>query len=150
MPTSSSTSCPLAYDTRIGERGTSLSGGQRQRLALARALVRRPRLLILDDATSAVDPSVESEILRGLRRAGLPSTVVVVAYRRSSIVLADEVIYVEDGRVVAQGSHAELLDRAPGYARLLRAYDEDAAVRKQEAEERRLDRAHRAPDEVRT
>ena len=105
---------PAGYDTRIGERGTSLSGGQRQRLALARALVRRPRLLILDDATSAVDPSVEAEILRGLRHAGLPSTVIVVAYRRSSIVLADEVICIEDGRVVAQGSHRDLLERAPG------------------------------------
>jgi ATP-binding cassette, subfamily B, bacterial len=141
---------PAGYDTRIGERGTSLSGGQRQRLALARALVRRPRLLILDDATSAVDPSVEAEILRGLRHAGLPSTVIVVAYRRSSIVLADEVIYIEDGRVVAQGTHRDLLESAPGYARLLRAYDEDAAARKQEAKERTLDRLHRAPDEVRT
>ncbi len=120
---------PDAYDTRIGERGATLSGGQRQRVALARALARRPRLLILDDATSAVDPSVETEILRRLRSADLPSTIVLVAYRPSSIRLADEVIYVEDGRVLAHGTHAELLATEPGYARLVQAYEEDAAVR---------------------
>ena len=120
---------PDGLDSRIGERGASLSGGQRQRVALARALLRRPRLLILDDATSAVDPSVESRILRGLRDADLPSTVVLVAYRASSIALADEVLFVEDGRIVAQGTHAELLASVPGYQRLLTAYEEDAAAR---------------------
>jgi ATP-binding cassette, subfamily B, bacterial len=123
---------PHGLDTQLGERGATLSGGQQQRLALARALVRRPRLLVLDDATSAVDPSVEATILRGLRRAELPSTVVVVAYRRSSIVLADEVVYVEDGRVVAQGTHDVLLADVPGYAALLQAYDDDAAARARE------------------
>ncbi|MEN8042033.1 MAG: ABC transporter ATP-binding protein, partial [Actinomycetota bacterium] len=107
------------FDTRIGERGTSLSGGQRQRVALARALIRRPRVLVLDDATSAVDPSVETQILKGLRRSELPSTVLVVAYRKSSIALADEVVFIEDGRVVAQGSHDDLMASAPGYSRLL-------------------------------
>ena len=117
------------FDTRVGERGTTLSGGQQQRVALARALARRPRLLVLDDATSAVDPSVEAEILRGLREAELPSTVVMVAYRPASIVLADQVVYVEKGRVVGQGTHQELLESVPGYARLVRAYEEDAAAR---------------------
>ena len=120
---------PDGYNTRVGERGTTLSGGQQQRLALARALVRKPRLLLLDDATSAIDPSIEAEILRRLTKADLPSTVVIVAYRRASIVLADQVVYIEHGRVVAQGSHDELLASSPGYSRLLRAYEEDALRR---------------------
>jgi ABC-type multidrug transport system fused ATPase/permease subunit len=114
---------PDGWDTWLGERGTTLSGGQRQRIALARALVRRPRLLILDDATSAVDPSVETRILERLRTAELPSTVVLVAYRRSSIMLADEVVFVADGRIVAQGTHDELMRDIPGYAQILDAYE---------------------------
>jgi ABC-type multidrug transport system fused ATPase/permease subunit len=123
------TDLPQRYDTPIGERGATLSGGQRQRIALARALVRYPRLLIMDDATSAVDPSVEADILRRLRSAELPSTIVLVAYRPSSIRLADEVIFIEEGRVVGQGTHAELLQREPGYARLVQAYEQEAAAR---------------------
>ncbi len=123
---------PHGYNTHIGERGAALSGGQRQRIALARALAREPRLLLLDDATSAVDPSVEAQILRRLRSADLPSTIIVIAYRPSSIALADEVIYVDRGRVVAQGSHAELMRTQPGYADLLRAYEDDAAARRAE------------------
>ncbi|WP_370327498.1 ABC transporter ATP-binding protein [Euzebya sp.] len=112
---------PDGYDTQLGERGASLSGGQRQRIALARALLRRPRLLILDDATSAVDPAVESAILEGLGE--LDTTVVLVAYRRSSIALADEVVYVEGGRIVGRGTHDELYATLPGYAALIDAYD---------------------------
>jgi len=118
---------PAGLDTVIGERGTSLSGGQRQRLALARALVRRPRLLILDDATSSVDTAVESAILDGLRRAALPSTIVVVAYRRATIALADEIAFLAGGQVRARGRHAELLESHPAYARLVTAYDEEPA-----------------------
>jgi len=124
---------PNGYDTPLGERGTTLSGGQRQRIALARALIRRPRLLILDDATSAVDPSVEAEILRSLKSAELPSTVVVVAYRPASIRLADEVVYVDEGRILAHGAHDELLETTPGYARLVQAYEEDARRMAEEA-----------------
>jgi ABC-type multidrug transport system fused ATPase/permease subunit len=123
---------PDGYDTLLGERGATLSGGQRQRIALARALVRRPRLLILDDATSSVDPSVETRILRGLKQAELPSTIVVVAYRRSSIVLADEVVFLDHGTIEAHGSHDDLLGNA-GYARLLEAYEADAQRRAREA-----------------
>jgi ABC-type multidrug transport system fused ATPase/permease subunit len=116
-------------DTEVGERGTSLSGGQRQRIALARALVRRPRLLVLDDATSAVDAQVEAAILAGLRSAGTGSTVVVVAYRKATIALADQVIFVADGRVVDVGTHLELSARRPAYRNLVDAYERDAAER---------------------
>jgi ABC-type multidrug transport system fused ATPase/permease subunit len=117
---------PDGFYTELGERGTTLSGGQRQRLALARALIRKPRLLILDDATSAVDPSVEAEILRSLKGAALPSTIVVVAYRPSSIRLADEVVYIDKKRILAHGIHDELIETEPGYARLVQAYEEEA------------------------
>ncbi|MCZ2857011.1 ABC transporter ATP-binding protein [Blastococcus sp. VKM Ac-2987] len=118
------TALPEGLDTRVGERGASLSGGQRQRLALARAVVRRPRLLVLDDATSAVDPAVEARILDALRGSETPTTVVVVAYRQATIALADEVVWLADGRAVARGTHAELIDRVPGYAALVRAYSQ--------------------------
>ena len=120
---------PDGLDTKVGERGTSLSGGQRQRIALARALVRRPRLLLLDDATSAVDPRVEAQILEGLRGAGESATVVVVAYRMATIALADELVYLQHGRVVARGTHDELVATTPGYRTLVTAYERDAAER---------------------
>jgi ATP-binding cassette subfamily B protein len=109
--------------TRVGERGATLSGGQRQRLALARALVRRPRLLVLDDATSSVDPQVEARILNGLRDS--EATVVVVAYRKATIEMADEVVYIEHGRVAGQGPHEQLLDGSEGYRSLVTAYERD-------------------------
>ena len=115
---------PDGYDTEVGERGSSLSGGQKQRIALARALIRRPRLLVLDDATSSVDPAVEAEILANLRDAAMPSTVIVVAYRQGSISLADEVVFVDDGTIVARGSHEELQERVPAYAHLVTAYEQ--------------------------
>jgi ABC-type multidrug transport system fused ATPase/permease subunit len=117
---------PDGLGTRIGERGATLSGGQRQRLALARALVRRPRLLVLDDATSSVDPQVEARILGGLREAqsaGEGATVIVIAYRKATIALADEVVYIEHGRVVDQGPHADLIARSVGYRNLVNAYE---------------------------
>ena len=105
----------------VGERGVTLSGGQRQRIALARALARSPRLLMLDDATSAVDPRVEAEIIADLR-AGFASTLLVVAHRASTIAGADRVIYLDGGRVAASGTHAELLAR-PDYRSLVTAYE---------------------------
>jgi len=115
---------PHGLDTQLGERGTSLSGGQRQRISLARALVRRPRLLVLDDATSAVDPEVEARILAALRNGPSDTTLVVVAYRKATIALADEVVHLEGGRIVDRGTHAELLRRSPSYARLVNAYEQ--------------------------
>lgn len=124
---------PHGLDTVIGERGGSLSGGQRQRIALARAIWRRPRLLVLDDATSAVDPSVEQAILAGLREASgagpAGMTVLVVAYRMATILLADQVVYIEHGRVVDRGTHDELVQRCEGYANLVHAYAREAAER---------------------
>ena len=117
------------YDTRVGERGLSLSGGQRQRIALARAILSDPRILVLDDATSAVDPSVEQAILAALRDSSLGTTVLVVAYRMATIALADDVVYLEHGRVVDHGTHQELLGRCAGYARLVTAYAREAAER---------------------
>ena len=130
---------PAGLSTPLGERGTSLSGGQRQRLTLARALAGAPRLLVLDDATSAVDPRVEAAILSGLRRASLSTedtavavpTILVVAYRRATIALADEVVFLEGGRVVARGPHEELLATVPAYADLVTAYERADAEREQ-------------------
>ncbi|MCT9930607.1 ABC transporter ATP-binding protein/permease [Planotetraspora sp. A-T 1434] len=120
---------PSGLDTRVGERGATLSGGQRQRIALARALVRRPRLLILDDATSSVDPQVEKRILYGLRDGSADSTVIVVAYRMATIALADEVVYLEHGVVAGHGTHERLLARCEGYRNLVTAYEREEAER---------------------
>jgi ABC-type multidrug transport system fused ATPase/permease subunit len=117
------TKLPEQLDTPVGERGTSLSGGQRQRITLARALAGRPRLLVLDDATSAVDPRVEAAILDSLRSRDAGASVLVVAYRRATIALADQVVYLVQGKVVATGTHEELLATNPGYADLVTAYE---------------------------
>ncbi len=113
---------PHGLDSKLGERGTTLSGGQRQRLSLARALVRHPRLLVLDDATSAVDPEVEARILAAMRQRGGDSTLLVIAYRKATIALADEVLFLHGGRVVDRGTHQQLLERNPAYATLVNAY----------------------------
>ena len=101
---------PEGYDTVIGERGITLSGGQRQRVAIARALVVDPRILILDDATASVDATTESKIRDGLREAMRGRTTIIIAHRLSTIALADEVIVLDDGRVVARGAADELVE----------------------------------------
>ena len=106
---------PDGYETVIGERGITLSGGQRQRLAIARALVIDPRILILDDATASVDATTESLIRRGLTEAMRGRTTIVIAHRLSTIALADTVVVLEHGTIVARGTQSELLETSPVY-----------------------------------
>jgi ABC-type multidrug transport system fused ATPase/permease subunit len=101
------------YDTVIGERGITLSGGQRQRIAIARALILDPRILILDDATASVDATTEARIRLGLREAMKGRTTLIVAHRLSTIALADELVVLDRGRIVARGTQAELLESSP-------------------------------------
>ncbi len=112
-------------DTPLGERGVSLSGGQRQRLALARALVTRPVLLLLDDTTSALDPATEVRVLSNLVGTGLVGTTVMVASRPSAIAVAETVLYIDSGRRVTCGTHGALLVSAPGYRELVEAFEDD-------------------------
>ncbi|WP_336054484.1 ABC transporter ATP-binding protein [Streptomyces sp. CA2R101] len=110
---------PQGYDTKVGEQGLTLSGGQRQRVALARAILTDPRLLVLDDATSAVDARVEHEIHEALRGVMAGRTTLLIAHRASTLALADRVAVLDDGRLVDIGTTEELADRCPLYRRLL-------------------------------
>ncbi len=112
---------PDGYDTVVGERGHTLSGGQRQRVALARAVLRDPRVLILDDATSSVDALVEAEIQAALEQVMRGRTTIIVAHRTSTLSLVDRVVLIDEGRVAAVGTHAELLRSSPRYGEVLAA-----------------------------
>ena len=118
---------PAGYDTEIGERGFSLSGGQRQRLAIARAILADPRVLVLDDATSAVDPTKEHEIRDALGEVMDRRTTIVIAHRPATIALADRVVLLDEGRIIAEGTHTELLATNERYREVL-AVDRDLEV----------------------
>ena len=110
---------PDGYDTRVGERGLTLSGGQRQRLAIARALLADPRILILDDATSSVDAATEQQIKQALREVMTGRTTFVIAHRLSTISLADEIVVLEDGELIAHGRHDELMEQSELYREIV-------------------------------
>ena len=109
---------PEAYETTVGERGHGLSGGQRQRIALARAILRNPRILILDDALSAVDASTEEEIRNELNSAMKNMTTLIITNRVPTIELCDEVIFIENGKVKAQGKHEDIIKNDEAYMNL--------------------------------
>jgi len=111
---------PLGYASQIGQRGAGLSGGQRQRLSIARALVKNPPILILDDATSAVDTRTEVLLRQTLRDERRGATTIIIAQRVTSVMDADRILVLEDGRVSAMGSHRELLESCPAYRELCR------------------------------
>jgi ATP-binding cassette subfamily B protein len=129
---------PEGYDTLVGERGLTLSGGQRQRMAIARALLKNPRILILDDATSSVDATTEAQIKSALREVMRGRTTFVIAHRLSTIALADEVVVLERGRLVARGTHDELLDASPLYREIVEKGMPDRVFLTQESLEREV------------
>jgi ABC-type multidrug transport system fused ATPase/permease subunit len=114
-------SLPSGLDTPVGEQGATLSGGQKQRLGLARAVIRSPRLLVLDDATSAVDPHIEAEILRRISESFQDTSLVLISTRLAAILVADEIVYLESGSIHDRGHHTEVLARNASYRHLVTA-----------------------------
>jgi len=117
------TSFQDGYDTEVGERGVTLSGGQRQRIAIARAFLTNPRILILDDSTSAIDSATEDQIQRAMRRISRQRTTFLITHRLSQIRWADRILVLRQGELVDQGTHEELLERSPDYQRIFARYD---------------------------
>src|SRR5438128_1934473 len=129
---------PDGFQTRVGERGLTLSGGQRQRLAIARALLANPRVLILDDATSSVDSSTERSIKLALAAAMRGRTTLIIAHRLSTIALADEIVVLDHGRIAARGSHEELLELSALYAEIVEKGLPDQVFLTRETREREV------------
>lgn len=127
---------PDGYETVVGDRGLTLSGGQRQRVAIARALIADPRILILDDATSSVDARTEEQVKQGLEQVMAGRTTFVVAHRLSTISLADEIVVMDEGRVVDRGDHDELLERCELYREIAQHGCEDSVFLQRDLEER--------------
>ncbi|MGH8270560.1 MAG: ATP-binding cassette domain-containing protein, partial [Steroidobacteraceae bacterium] len=118
---------PDGYETRIGERGVKISGGERQRISIARAVLKRPRIYVFDEATSSLDSHTEREILVNLRDIARASTTLVIAHRLSTVVHADEILVLDDGTVVERGTHGELM-RGGRYAELWAAQQRGSAA----------------------
>jgi ATP-binding cassette subfamily B protein len=121
------------YDTVVGERGISLSGGQKQRLAIARALIRKPSVLILDDALSAVDTATEREILHSLSEMRDFQTTLTVAHRLSAVMACDHILVLDGGRIVEQGTHEQLLQLGGQYASLYEQQQLEAEIQQDDA-----------------
>jgi ATP-binding cassette, subfamily B, heavy metal transporter len=111
-------SLPQKYETRVGERGLKLSGGEKQRVAIARALLKNPPILIFDEATSALDSATERAIQGQMELAAIGRTTLVIAHRLSTVMNADEILVMQDGRVVERGRHGALLEAGGAYARM--------------------------------